>query len=119
MITLPAATVPSAPVIGEALAGNTQASVAFSIPADNGGSPITGYTVTSTPAGGVDADAGTTKLLHLVTGLGNGASYQFHANTSNAIGSSTNSALSNAVTPAGVPGPPTIGLASRPAHRRR
>ncbi|MDO8443294.1 MAG: prepilin-type N-terminal cleavage/methylation domain-containing protein, partial [bacterium] len=51
---------PSAPVIGTATAGNTQATVTFTAPVSDGGSTITGYTVTSSPAGGTDSNAGTT-----------------------------------------------------------
>jgi hypothetical protein len=41
--------VPGAPTIGTATKGNAQATVIFTAPANNGGSAITGYTVTSTP----------------------------------------------------------------------
>ena len=44
---------PDAPTGATATAGNGQASVSWTAPADNGGSAITGYTVTSSP-GGVD-----------------------------------------------------------------
>jgi hypothetical protein len=40
--------VPGAPTIGAATPGNTQATIAFTAPASNGGSAITGYTVTCT-----------------------------------------------------------------------
>ena len=43
-----AATVPGAPTNVSAVAGNGQATVTWTIPASNGGSPITGYTATST-----------------------------------------------------------------------
>ena len=47
----PPATVPGAPTIGTATAGSAQATVTFTAPASDGGSPITGYTVTATPGG--------------------------------------------------------------------
>src|SRR6185436_13134749 len=43
------ATVPGAPTIGPASAGDGLAIIAFTPPASNGGSPITSYTVTSSP----------------------------------------------------------------------
>jgi RHS repeat-associated protein len=104
--------VPGAPTIGAAVGGNTQATVPFTAPASNGGSAITGYTVTSLPAGGVDSNANTTSLSHIVTGLANGTAYTFTVKATNALGAGAASAASNSVTPATVPGAPTIGTAT-------
>ena len=38
------ATLPGAPTIGVAVAGDAQATVGFTPPASDGGSPVTGYT---------------------------------------------------------------------------
>ena len=100
-------TVPSAPVIGAAVAGNTSATVSFAPPLSTGDSPITGYTVTSLPPGGVDANAGSTQLTHTITGLTNGTTYTFTVTATNAVGTSPASAVSNGVTPMTVPGAPT------------
>jgi hypothetical protein len=103
---------PDAPTGAAATAGNAQATVTFVAPVSNGGSAITGYTVISSPAGGVDSNAGTTSTSHIVTGLTNGTAYTFTVTASNAISTSTASTASNSVTPAGPPGAPTIGVAT-------
>jgi kumamolisin len=102
------ATVPGAPTISSVTAGNAQVTVVFTAPASNGGSAITGYTVTSSPAGGVDSNAGTTGLSHVVTGLINGTAYTFTVAATNSIGTGPASSASASVTPATVPGAPTI-----------
>lgn len=66
----------------------TTIDVTFTAPADDGGSPVTGYTVTSLPAGGVDSNAGSTSLTHHITGLTTGVSYTFTVIATNAIGNS-------------------------------
>ncbi len=98
-------TVPGAPAIGTATAGNQSATVSFAVPASNGGSPITGYTVTSNP-GGITATGAASPIT--VNGLANGTAYTFTVTATNAVGISTASAPSNGVTPvATVPGAPT------------
>jgi hypothetical protein len=83
------ATVPGAPTNVTATAGKAQATVSFTPPASNGGSPITGYTVTSNPKGGVDTNAGSTSLSHIVTNLKSRTKYTFSVTASNAVGAST------------------------------
>jgi Fibronectin type III domain len=91
------ALVPDAPTIGAAVGGNANAIVSFTAPANNGGSDIKGYSVTSIPAGGVDNNA--TGTTHTITGLTNAVSYTFTVHAINATGNSAESAASNAVTP--------------------
>jgi uncharacterized protein (TIGR02145 family) len=103
------ATVPGAPTSPVGTAGNAQASVAFTAPASNGGSAITGYTVTSSP-GGFTATGASSPLV--VTGLTNGTAYTFTVVATNAAGNSVASAASAAVTPRTVPGAPTSPVAT-------
>lgn len=88
-------TVPGAPTIGVATAGNAQASVAFTAPASNGGSAILDYTATCGTASATGAGSPV-----VVTGLANGTAYTCTVIARNAIGSSAPSAASNSITPA-------------------
>ncbi|MCA3763613.1 MAG: fibronectin type III domain-containing protein, partial [Cutibacterium sp.] len=89
---------PGAPTIGTATGGNTQATVTFTAPASDGGSPITTYTATSNPSNLTGScTAPCTSIT--VTGLTNGTAYTFTVTATNAIGTSTASAASNSVTP--------------------
>ena len=85
--------------------GNAQANVSWTAPTSNGGSAITGYTVTSSP-GGFTCTSKTTSCT--VTGLTNGTGYTFTVNATNAIDNSPASSASTSVTPAGPPGSPTM-----------
>ena len=93
------ATPPGAPTGVAAMAGNAQATVSFAAPASTGGAPITGYTVTSSPVGGVDTNADTTALSHVVNNLVNGTPYTFTVRATNIAGQGTVSAASSSVTP--------------------
>jgi fibronectin type 3 domain-containing protein len=99
----PAATVPGAPTNVTAVAGSAAATVSWTAPASNGGSPITGYVVrvytgtSTTPSTSATAAATATSLA--VTGLGNGTSYRFDVAAVNAVGTGAASALTAAVTP--------------------
>jgi hypothetical protein len=104
-------TVPGAPTIGAVTAGDGTATVQI-IAGTTGGTPLTGFTVTSSPAGGIDANAGTLTTPRLITGLTDGVPYTFSATSMNTVGTSAASAASSpAVTPGAsvvVPGAPTV-----------
>ncbi|RYE07296.1 MAG: fibronectin type III domain-containing protein, partial [Sphingobacteriales bacterium] len=102
------AIVPSAPTIGTATAGDTQATVTFSAPASTGGSAIiaSGYTVTASP-GGATATGSSSPIT--VTGLTNGIAYTFTVTATNSAGEGAESAASNSVIPAA---PQTITFAN-------
>lgn len=92
-------TVPGAPTISGAIAtGGTTADVSFSAPASNGGSPITSYTILSSPGSITatlsQAGGGTFN----VTGLTPGVTYTFTVKATNAVGDSSYSSASSSIT---------------------
>ena len=88
-----------APIIGTAEAGNAKALVSFTAPANTGGSPITSYTATSSPGSFIGSLTQSGSGTITVTGLTNGTAYTFTVVANNAVGVSSASAVSNAVTP--------------------
>jgi large repetitive protein len=98
----PQNTAPGAPTIGSAIAGDGQATVSWTAPVSDGGSPIIGYVVT--PYVGFVSQgpryfvsAATTQT---VTGLTNGTTYRFRVRAWNSVGVSGFSTITNPVTPA-------------------
>ena len=78
------ATVPTVPTAVTATSfANTQSVVSWTAPASNGGAPISGYTVTSSPGGFTCANATTSCT---VTGLKSGHTYQVSVKVWNAKG---------------------------------
>ncbi len=89
-------TVPDAPTIGAAVAGDTTAEVSFTPPAEDGSTAITGYVVVSDP----DSITGSGLSSPItVTDLVNGTDYSFTVYATNAVGDGTESESSNVVTP--------------------
>ena len=102
---------PPAPVIASAVRGDQQVTLTWTAPANGGGSPITGYSITPSIAGVAQSPiassgTGTSKVI---TGLTNGTAYTFQVAAVSALGTGAQSAASDAVTPAAVPGTPSIG----------
>jgi large repetitive protein len=97
------AVAPDAPVMGVATTSPSSAnqttgmaSVSFSPPVSNGGSPIVSYTVSSIPVGVSVVGSGSPLVI---TGLDLGTTYQFQVTASNNAATSVASASSNAITP--------------------
>ena len=90
------AVVPGAPSITGVEPGNAQATVSFTPPAFNGGSPITSYAVTSSP--GVILAVGPASPI-TITGLDNKTAYTFTVTATNDVGTGPASAPSSSVTP--------------------
>jgi hypothetical protein len=91
---------PDAPTIGTATGGDSSASVAFTAPANIGGSAITSYVVTvrRTSDGTLTTGSGSSSPV-VVTGLTNGVAYTATVIAVNSYGPSVSSAASNSVTP--------------------
>ena len=114
-------TVPGAPVIGDASAGNGSATVRWSAPAGTSGSGITSYEVlvfnadTNARVGALHS-AGPRATSMVVRGLTNGTRYRFQVRALNDVGTSDFSNLSNVARPSEAPGQPVIGTASAGNH---
>jgi hypothetical protein len=92
-------TVPGAPTItGATVTGETTASVSFSAPASNGGSPITSYTILSSPGGITSTLSQAGGGTFNVTGLTAGRTYTFTVKATNAVGDSSPSSSSSSIT---------------------
>ncbi|MCW2931881.1 MAG: fibronectin type protein [Actinomycetia bacterium] len=97
--------VPDAPTGVSAVVGNQQATVSFTPPAIDGGSPVEYYTVTAHP-GGVKLTTTSTSLTF--PDLTAGTSYTFTVTATNLAGQSAHSAPSAPVVPYRIPGAPVI-----------
>jgi hypothetical protein len=106
---------PNSPIIGQAiLTGSSTASVSFTAPVSDGGSPIISYKSWSTPAGGYGILNQSGSGIINISGLKPNISYTFVVQAENADGRSTPSQPSNSVTTgnASVPNSPTINTAT-------
>ncbi len=87
----------SAPQSVVAAPASASAVISWSAPATNNGSPITGYTVTSSPGNLTCTTTGATSCT--VSGLTNGTAYTFTVTATNGVGTSV-AATTGSVTPA-------------------
>ncbi len=92
------ATAPGTPTGVNATVGSGQATVEWTAPASDGGSPITGYVVTASP-GGQTCTWTSGPLSCVVTGLTDGVAYTFSVVAVNAAGSGAGSTPTAPVTP--------------------
>ncbi len=94
---------PGAPTIGAVSAGGAAATVSWTAPSSNGGSPITGYQVRVLDVNNVQVGAARpaspTVTSIAVTGLTVGTPYSFQVAAVNAVGVGAPSAVSGTVTP--------------------
>jgi len=95
-------TVPGPPTNVTGATGDSQATVSWNGPANNGGTDITAYTVTADPGGATCSTASTSCT---VTGLTNGTAYTFTVVATNTTGNSSASAASAPVTAGGLANP--------------
>ena len=97
-------TVPGAPTIGTATAGDTNAVVRWTAPANTGGADITAYRIqvrTGTTVIRTVTGVPGTATSSTVTALTNGTAYNFRVQAVNSAGIGALSAASNTVTPQG------------------
>src|SRR5204862_474254 len=102
------ATVSDVPTNVTATPGNGQATVSWTAPTSDGGSPITGYDVTRYTTGQAAVTTSVGDVTQTtVDGLTNGTTYTFRVAARNAAGTGGQSIDSNPVTPSTVPDAPT------------
>jgi hypothetical protein len=102
----PRHTWPHAPTDATAVRSDQAATVSWTAPSSDGGTPITAYTVTASP-GGQTCSWSSGPLSCTVTGLTNGTAYTFTVTATNDVGTGPASTPSSSVTPAGAPAAPT------------
>jgi titin len=97
--------VPSAPANVVAVTSGSNMTVTFEAPADNGGSAITSYLVTSSPAGAT-CTVGVNATTYTCTGLTAGTNYTYTVKAVNSKGESSASLASTSTTAVAAPSAP-------------
>ncbi len=100
LLVVPAATPPDPPTIGSPTPGDGSASIAFTPPANDGGSNITSYLATCQPNGATGSGASSPVS---VAGLTNGVTYSCSVQAINAAGTSAPSGTVNVTPGSSVP----------------
>jgi len=85
VVSVSPATVPSAPQMVQAVAGDGQVTVSWAAPASDGGRPLTDYAVSSDGGSSWHTLGGISTLNYTFTGLSNGTSYIFMVRAYNAL----------------------------------
>jgi fibronectin type 3 domain-containing protein len=115
-ITSSSATVPGAPTLTSATAGNASVALAWSAPASNGGSAITGYRIYRSTASGSETLYTSVGLVtgYTDTGVTNGTTYYYKVAAVNSVGtgSLSNELSAKPQSTATVPGAPTLTSAT-------
>lgn len=106
---------PPTPSGASVVVGDHSATITWLKPAWDGGSPITGYTVTASPGAGSCSTSSADALSCTIYGLTNGVNYTFTVTARNAVGTSfpgindgTGSSVPPSATVGVPPAPPTV-----------
>lgn len=104
-------TTPNSPTNLTGTSGNAQVSLTWTAPTNNGGTPITqysvGYSSSSSSGPFTSVNTGSTATTYIVTGLTNGTLYYIRVSGINAVGTGTPSSVIS-LTPSTIPGPAII-----------
>lgn len=105
--TVPIPNVPSAPLFPTVTRGNGTLVVSWGAPLNDGGLPVTGYVVRTSPALTLPGGGATAATSLIITGVSNTTAYTVSVVARNAAGLSDPASITAA--PLAAPGAPTIG----------